>query len=71
MDHVTAQHVQYASWQATGAFEREQSIIGPFWSGMTTPALRNVAAAGAFPERSDGGAEVGQAGSVTRKAAQL
>ena len=65
MDHVTADHVQYASWQATGVFEREQSIIGPFWSGMTTPALRIFAAAEAFPERSDGGGDVGQAGSIT------
>ena len=71
MDHVTAQHVQYASWKATGVFEREQNLIGPFRVGLATPALRIFAAAGAFPERSDGGAEVGQAGSVTRKAAQL
>ena len=70
MDHVTAQHVQYASWQGTGVFEREQKLIGSFRVAMTTPALRIFAAAGAFPERSDGGGDVGQAGSVTRKAAQ-
>ena len=70
MDPVTAQQCPYASHKPTGVFEREQNLIGPPRVGLATPALRNFAAAGEVPERFDADGEVGQAGSVTRKAAQ-